>query len=228
VPDSIYYIYRLTNIHIKTPKSYIGFTSQTLEKRFGEHCYQAVNKLDFVENKRGRVLCKALRKYGAKAFKKEYLYCSKDLKHTLNVMEEYFIRLYQTHFINGFGYNMTYGGEGTPGHFVPQELKDKLRLLKKGVPLSLGHKANIVRSLIGRHHSEETKNKIKENNIGKNKGKESNVLQWYITYPNGHQIQIFNLSKFCRDNHLDQSAMIRVSTRQRTHHKGFKCSRVVL
>lgn len=46
---------------------------------------------------------------------------------------------------------------------------------------------------------------------------------WIITYPDGKQIEITNLEKFCRENKLDASHMGAVATGKEPHHKGFIC-----
>jgi hypothetical protein len=47
--------------------------------------------------------------------------------------------------------------------------------------------------------------------------------QWEIIYPDGHNIIIKNLRKFCLDNNLNASAMVKVSKQKRKHHKNFMC-----
>ena len=46
---------------------------------------------------------------------------------------------------------------------------------------------------------------------------------WIVIYPNGQEIKINNLSKFCRENNLTQPCMIRVSQGKQAHHKEFTC-----
>jgi hypothetical protein len=49
---------------------------------------------------------------------------------------------------------------------------------------------------------------------------------YIITKPDGGQVTIDNLSKFCRENKLNKSTMYLVMNGKRNHHKHFKCSKV--
>ena len=49
---------------------------------------------------------------------------------------------------------------------------------------------------------------------------------YIITKPDGGQVTIDNLSKFCRENQLNKSTMYLVMNGKRNHHKHFKCSKV--
>jgi hypothetical protein len=54
----------------------------------------------------------------------------------------------------------------------------------------------------------------------------ANHKQLYIiTKPDGGQVTIDNLSKFCRENNLNKSTMYLVMNGKRNHHKHFKCSK---
>tara|TARA_R110002012_G_scaffold304065_1_gene506506 strand:+ start:288 stop:641 length:354 start_codon:yes stop_codon:yes gene_type:complete len=49
---------------------------------------------------------------------------------------------------------------------------------------------------------------------------------YIITKPDGGQVTIDNLSKFCRENKLNKSTMYLVMNGKRNHHKHYKCSKV--
>jgi hypothetical protein len=49
---------------------------------------------------------------------------------------------------------------------------------------------------------------------------------YIITKPDGGQVTIDNLSKFCRENNLNKSTMYLVMNGKRNHHKHFKCSKI--
>ncbi len=90
---------------------------------------------------------------------------------------------------------------------------------------------------LGKKLSEETKKKQSDANKGKipwnlgipnfesQKQKISNSLakEWIVTYPNGKKLKIKNLTKFCKENNLFQSNMIKVSQGKQSHHKDFTC-----
>jgi hypothetical protein len=44
---------------------------------------------------------------------------------------------------------------------------------------------------------------------------------WTLIDPEGNSIKVYNLSKFCRENNLDQGTMMKVMSGQRNHHKGW-------
>ena len=62
-------------------------------------------------------------------------------------------------------------------------------------------------------------------NYESQKQKISNTLskEWIIIYPDGKEMLIRNLTKFCNENNLFQSNMIKVSQGKQKHHKGFTC-----
>jgi group I intron endonuclease len=199
MPTTIYYIYRITNIKVNPPKSYIGFSKQ-IHKRFLRH---------FTDAKRGSKLyfSRALNKYGKKSFILEIIYCSKDKEYTLNTMEEYFIRKYNTHYKDGYGYNMTYSGEGGNTNFgkkMSEETKEKLRIAGK------------MRKDIYLPKSEETKRKMSE----------VQAQPYIIIFPDKHKEKISGLNQFCKIHHLLQSGMSQVASGRRSHHKGFKCIKI--
>lgn len=98
---NIYSIYKATNII--NGKSYIGFDA----------CWPTRQKdHQRIYNKKNNKFYAALRKHGWDNFEWTVLYQSLDKEHTHKVMEEYFIREYNTHCDTGHGYNMSFGGDG--------------------------------------------------------------------------------------------------------------------
>jgi group I intron endonuclease len=73
---------------------------------------------------------RAIRKYGIKNFRLDILYQSKDYQHTISVMEEYFIEKNQSHYTQ-HGYNLTWGGEGTPGLKHTKKSRKKMSRISK-------------------------------------------------------------------------------------------------
>lgn len=97
----------------------------------------------------GILINKAIKKYGLENFTKEYLaFC--DNEDTLNYLERFYIRKYKARQVE---YNLTDGGDGTLGsHWVlSEETRQKMGEAKRGNKVNLG-----------RHHSEEAKQKISE------------------------------------------------------------------
>lgn len=97
------YIYKITNKINQKP--YVGKTVDTITSRWNEHIYEA-----FTHNS-SFLIHNAMRKYGIENFIIEELEeCSAD---KLSEREQYWIKIINSHFETGYGYNMTYGGDGT-------------------------------------------------------------------------------------------------------------------
>jgi group I intron endonuclease len=111
-------IYKVTNKI--NGKAYIGFDSNWPSRK-SVHICEATKR----QNKK-YPLYRALRKYGIDSFVWEVLYQNNDRQYTLNVMENKMIVEHNTHFIQGHGYNMTFGGEGTLGWIPSKETRRKI------------------------------------------------------------------------------------------------------
>jgi len=73
----------------------------------------------------------------------------------------------------------------------------------------------------------ENSEKYTEVSINEEKNDVATQKQLYIiTKPDGEQVTIDNLSKFCRENKLNKSAMYLVMNGKRNHHKHHKCSKL--
>lgn len=139
----VYRIYKCTNqINGKT---YIGFTHKPLTKRIIEHKSSAKRGSDYL-------LHKAIRKYGTDSFNWECLYESFDREFILSTMENHFIMENNSYFENGFGYNMTFGGQGGMlGKKHTEETKFKLKLARN---------KRVVEPMLGKKHNADTKEKM--------------------------------------------------------------------
>lgn len=85
-------------------KKYIGQTKHSVNRRFHMHCYDHIND--------GTVLHNAMKSYGIENFSViSLLECPDD---ELNEKEREYIIKYNTHWRDGYGYNMSYGGENSP------------------------------------------------------------------------------------------------------------------
>ncbi len=100
----------------------------------------------------GKLLRKAIKKYGIENFTKEYLaFC--DSKDTLNWLEKYYIKKYHSQDIN-VGYNMTSGGDGgdtCPGRVRTPEERKKHSEVMKGKRFTEDHKQKIRNGNKGKH-----------------------------------------------------------------------------
>lgn len=89
------------------------------------------------------------------------------------------------------------------------EYKEKARLRRLGKPLP-----------------EATKNKISKalmNNTNNLNGKAKNYI---VTHPDGTKENVYNLSKFCRNNGLNKSGLFDVLSGKYKNYKGFTAERV--
>ena len=128
---------------------------------------------------------------------------SKDWKHCLNVMEGFFIKEFNSHYLDGHGYNMTYGGQGNKGYKFTQDHKDK-----------------ISTSQIGKKIAEESRVKMAKADRTKSSGK------WKLTSPSGQEIIVINLAKWARENGFKKQALLRVWYGLRSHCRGWKVQQI--
>jgi len=108
-------IYKHTNCI--TNKSYIGYTSSTITKRFNKHIQDAKRGSNYYFHR-------AIRKYGETCWVSEILCETSSLK-TAHRLEIEMIEKHNT--FGRRGYNMTSGGGGTVGRIVSNEAKQKSR-----------------------------------------------------------------------------------------------------
>jgi len=212
-----YTIYKATNK--VNGKSYIGFDSNWPARYKNHEQFHKYEKFN-------TVFYNAIRKHGWNNFEWSIVYQSEDKEHTLNVMEEHYIRHFNTHVDEGHGYNMTYGGEGN--NMLCEEARYKMGSANRGKkrgPMSPELRKKISDAKKGNNgltpeHIEyirkiRTGSKAKESTI-KKKSKKCIAVD-----PNGKEYSFYNLSRFCRENNLWQGAMSAVALGKSQHHKGW-------
>lgn len=101
-------------------KMYVGKTSFSIEKRWNVHVQHA-----FSVNYKKQVITQAIRKYGPGNFDMSLLEQCKNNEHA-NECEIKWIKQLNTR-NSKIGYNLTDGGEGTPGRIVTEVTREKLR-----------------------------------------------------------------------------------------------------
>lgn len=188
----IYSIYKATNKI--NGKSYIGFTSNFIQRKYRHKHYSLTKKID-------SYFYNSIRKHGWNNFIWQIIYQSKDASHCKNIMENFFISEYKTFvgFSDCLGYNTTMGGDGVLGYHEPK---------------SQNHKNNISKALKGKKKSDEH---ILLASFARSK-------EYEMLNPNGEIVKIKNMSDFCRINELNQSHMISVFVGRYgfKSHKGYK------
>lgn len=184
-------------------KTYIGYDSAWPRRKY-------IHEWESRTKPQGVVFHQAIKKYGPGGFRWEVLYESNDIDFMLNIMEGYFIRLYNSHYSTGQGYNMSYGGEGQIGFKHSSETIDKF---KKRTPWNKGIKTGPQKP----EHVQKIRDAIR--------GKRDKC--WEITSPDGGILQITNLKRFCEANGLNTSHMWSVARGKRKQHKGWKCIEII-
>lgn len=197
-------IYKVTNSINK--KVYIGQTTQTLHKRRIRHESGSRRKKPTIHFHR------ALKKHLLENFQWGILECCDD-KEQLDQMEYHYIRQFNTY---KKGYNSSLGGEGSCGRICKDITKEKISKTKIGIPLSKEVVAKISKGLLG----------VKKSSAHVRKVAYAKSKYWKITYPNGDEEVIRNLSAFCRVHNLSDRGMWLVANNYRIQHKCFKCEKI--
>ena len=109
------YIYKIV---FPNGKHYIGLTTTSLEQRTKEH-------KKYAKSDNTRYLYNALRKYDMVDTLELIEIDTADTKEELCEKEIGYILLYNSYYMNGNGYNMTYGGEGICGYVFTEEDNQK-------------------------------------------------------------------------------------------------------
>lgn len=135
-------------------KVYVGITCQKLKHRWGQD-----GKNYFRLRKNGKyahpIFVKALLKYGWNNFKHDIV-LEGISKSEADYAEKYLIKWYKLH---GISYNCTDGGDGVIGvEFTEERCARHSMLMKKWYE-------SHVSPMLGHHHSEEARNKIKEHHV---------------------------------------------------------------
>jgi len=146
-------------------KLYVGKTTKDVKRRWAEHLSSAKGGSKYYFHA-------AIRKYGADAFVVTPISGWASSEEDLAEQERYFIKKYRTNNPK-IGYNLTEGGEGTLGHTLYLEAREKIRQSRLGRSSwnSGISPSNVTRALIGAAHkgnkyclgrklSEATKQKI--------------------------------------------------------------------
>lgn len=186
----LYEIYLVTNL--VNNKRYVGQTHRGYMKRFNGHIEEAHRN-----NRKQPYFHLALLKYGEENFRIELI--ESDIPEKLiDERERYWIKYYNTYYLDGKGYNLTRGGQGIHGYKFDDDIKKKVsdsvhkfwekfklerpdeyqkyceKMSRKGLgrKFSSEHKKKLsdiaktrvgeLNPFYGKHHSEETKQKIRQ------------------------------------------------------------------
>lgn len=219
------YIYKIENSI--NGKLYIGQSSQSLEKRFIQHCSCKI-----------MTISKAIKKYGRHNFQITKLKQFENLPQPLlNKVETYYIEKYKS--LTPNGYNISKIGGKVE---LTKEQRNKISIKLKGRKITNYQKTRISESSIIRWSNPEERikqRKILTNIIKERKEKHTisikeekcmfnSMTQFYkITTPDNIEFCSIGLYHVAKENNLDVSCLYKVSKGKRKHHKHWKVEEIL-
>jgi group I intron endonuclease len=201
--------------NLSTSKKYIGQTIEKLQRRVVRH-FRTINETK---------ISRAIQKYSKYNF--VYGIIEKvENENLLDEREQYWIKFYDT-VENGF--NIKEGGKCSRGFRQSESSVEKRRQKLLGKPLSEEHKQKISKAHKGKILTKETIDKMIAYRTGRNltdtckeKISKSHCKNTYeLKNRDGRIVVVKNLSKFCKENNLQQSAFVMIMKGERTHHKNW-------
>jgi group I intron endonuclease len=200
---------------LSTGKKYIGQTVEKMQRRVLRH-FRTINETK---------ISRAIQKYS----KYDFVYGiieDIDDNNLLDEREKYWIKFYDA-VENGF--NIKEGGKCARGYKQSQSSIEKRRQKLIGKSLSNEHKKKLSEAHKGKILSRETVDKMIAYRTGKNltesckeKISQSHSKNTYeLNNKDGTKFVIKNLSKFCKENSLHQSAFVRIMKGERKYHKNW-------
>lgn len=193
-------------------KIYIG-SATNLRKRIRNHCSGLKTNTH-----PSRYLQAAWNKYGEGSFRVEIVEFV--MPFMLLDREQYWLDFYQS-YNREIGFNTAkYADAPTRGRITS----------KRGTHLTDEVKQKLRDANLGKRHSSETKRKMSIAQKGKKMSPEAiaktvaaRERNWIVITPDGDEILIRNLQKFCIEHGLNRGNMISVAQGKRLHNKGWKC-----
>lgn len=110
------------------------------------------------------------------------------------------------------------------------EARRKIAMSLVGHPVNAETRSKLREAAQGYKHSQETKTKISNTLMGRKKSIQAaansgmaRAKTWIVTSPDGREIIIQSLSRFCVEQGLDQRNMWAVANGKQKQHRGWKC-----
>jgi len=168
-------IYLITNTVVNPHMYYVGLTKNELDRRLQEH-------ITLGRHEGNKLLSDAIIEYGKRNFTIEVI--EEVDESEARIKEDYYIRKYKSHYMDGCGYNMRYETCNYEKHYHGANQEQIEENIKNGRPWNYGisfssqskekmRKTKKHRYSLGLYkkfntnHSEETKQKIAESKRGK-------------------------------------------------------------
>lgn len=117
-------------------------------------------------------------------------------------------------------------GDKNRGRECSEENKRLTSERFKGVPKSEEQRRKMGEKARGRRHTEESKAKLRAAALQEDalrKNIEAKQKEWIVITPEGEELEVVNLSDFCKERGLNRSKMYSVAAGERNHHKHYKC-----
>jgi group I intron endonuclease len=178
-------IYKATNLI--NDKCYIGQTSRKFKKRMQEHLNPVKDGEVYFHN--------ALKKYGKENFKWEIIYECDEIM--LDMMETFKIMVCHSHYSEGKGYNLTWGGKHSIGMLGKHHTDETKKILSET------HSGS-NNPFYGKKHTEETKRKISYGGKGRKCSEETRrkISEFRKTFKYTEKAK-----KKMSENHADMSGI---------------------
>lgn len=203
---------------IPTGKIYIG-SGVDLRRRWQHHRDELCRR--YGRQHHNRYLQNAWDKYGESAFRFEVLELTSPDQ--LLVVEQRWMdatRCYE----RDRGYNIRTVAESDLGVKRSDAARQRMSAALSGVtrgPLSPAHRAKLSAIRQGIVFSETTKERMRES--AKRRGAPNNAKEWIVTSPDGQEMHIVDLHRFCRKNNLVYKSMHGVARGRQQQHRGWRC-----
>jgi group I intron endonuclease len=159
--NDVYLIINLVN-----NKKYVGITRNGYLVRFHQHLQESHTAYH------NSILHKALAKYGDENFVVKLIETNVP-DSQIKEKEKYYIKLYDTFYVNKKGYNMTEGGDGMSGYSHTKQTKAKISSTLTGHKFPKSRNKKIQQAMIGREYKEEWKLALSASRKGRFKGNDN-------------------------------------------------------
>lgn len=139
-------------------KAYVGWTSRGMQARWVAHVSEARVGSDTAFHR-------AIRKYGAQAFKHELL---ERMSTEVGAKRAEQLWIAQLGTFGASGYNLSLGGDGSSGHVTSEETRARLRIARaRQKPISEETRELMREASRGRCHTRATREKMRRAHVGR-------------------------------------------------------------